>query len=747
MAGLQSPLEAGPSTPNRFVYWAKRLAYSPQVQAVSLCLLVGLPLALLIVLTQTPAWPEVFPAGDDSLTELCVWHALHDVQLTGICSHHCFRNPGPMYFYLLAPLYWLTDYSRASFPVSVGLINLASLLAVLLVIGRMAGRASILAAAVLLVFYVRFLGLGSLVSAWPADVQTLPVLLAVVLFAAVAAGHLGYLPVAILVASLPLQTNVAYIPSLTIAAVLSLLLVSMPRFRSWARIHDAVSGSRRWVVVASLVVLTLLWALPVVREVTQPASDIAQIVDFFARHGSNRTWQDSLLVLAEQLAAFPRFCLTGGRDPAGAGGQTWILVLAAVSQGVLLVLAYGLARRMQRGFDAAVSLLGIALLATFAVSIHRIVGPIVPHMVHWMSIVSVLALFAAIETCTAALATRLGGQSASRWRQAATVLPVANAEKTTVGDRRSRQLAPCAPTMRTWCPVPATILATLIRLTGLALIAVGCALNVRDALDEPARRVAVEFDENSAIPELLAASQKVLQRDRADSCLVRIVDDDTWPVAADLVASLTKAGFHPTVDARWVLMFGPQHAPPETPDGIFLLYRPESGRRWNQKAPWELVAETPQAVLAWHRAGAVPEGDYAASDVEFIASRLDGFSKPERDGNATFRWSNGIQSTLDLELEPGHAYRVVVTVRPFEVPQRQQAVSVLLNDHEITDIRLPHAAFEDHAFTLPADLVTRHNRLTFRYRYAQSPQACNGIDDDRELAVCFARITLRKAGQ
>ena len=704
MPGPQSPPGTDPSPPNRLVSCAGPWPCISTFQVISLCLLVALPLALLIGLTQTPAWPEIFPAGDDALTELSVWHALHDVQLTGICSHHCFRNPGPMYFYLLAPLYWLTGYSRGSFPMSVGLINLASILGVLLVIGRSAGRMSLLGAAVLMAFYVRFLGLGSLVSSWPADVQTLPVLLAVVLFAGVAAGHLRYLPVAILVASLPMQTNVAYIPALVIAAVLAILLVAVPRCRSWAQIHGEASGNRPRVVIVSLAVLAFVWALPVVRELTQPTSDMAQVVDFFARHAANRTWQESLLALAEQLSAFPRFCLTGNRDSLLACDPTWIIVLAAVAQVLLLLAAYGLARRMQRGFDAAVALLGIALLATFAVSIHRIVGPIVPHMVHWMSLVSVLALFAAGETLGAALATRLGDPSATRWRQGAAVLL-------------------------------------------LALLALGCAMNVRDALDEPARRHAEEFDENTAVPELVAAAKNVLRRDGVDACLIRIVDNDTWPVAADLVVRLTKAGYHTSVDVPWLLMFGPQHAPPQSPHGILLLCHANSGRRWQQRAPREVIAQTPQIILIWRRAGVVPDGDYAAADLELIAKSLDGFSKPEGDGDLSFRWSSGIQSSLDLELEPGHAYRVVVTVRPFAVPGRQQAVTVLLNDREIADIRLPHAAFEDHAFALPADLVTRQNTVKFRYRYALSPHACNGADDDRELAVCFAKIAIRKVGK
>ena len=569
---------------------------SPWLHGLALVLLVVFPLALMICLTQTSAWPEVLPAGDDALTELAVWHTLHDVQFTGICSHHCFRNPGPMYFYLLAPLYGLSGFSRGSFPVSVGLINLASLLGVLWVTWRCAGRMMVLGAAVLLTFYIRFLGIGSLVSSWPADVQTLPFLLAVVLFAAVAAGHWNYLPAGVFVASLPAQTNVAYIPALTAVAVVSLAM----GFVGWAsptrptdQRQQRGRGGRHTAcaayILAALALLAIIWMLPLVRELTQPTSDVAQAIGYFAGHAADRkTWAQSLAVLADQFAAFPRFCLTGEGRSATVGGPSWIAALVAGVEAILLAATCVLARRMQRRFDAALALLSLVLLATFLVSIHHIVGPIVVHMVRWMTIVSLLAILAAGGTFAAA--------------KVAGTLRVPSA-------RTAEDGAPGEPAMQTSCPVPASSSTDAggtptpqksHRRTALALAAIlvlGAAMNVRDAVREPARRAAEEFDENTGIPQLAAAAQSILERDGANRCLVRIVDHDVWTTASELVVRLTKAGFHPAVDASWEIMFGPQHAPPEVPDDTLLLCLPETGRRWLGTATAELVGETPGAML------------------------------------------------------------------------------------------------------------------------------------------------------
>ena len=52
--------------------------------------------------------PDRLACGDDGNIELFTWHALHDVQLGSIRTHgNLAEHLGPMYFYLLAPLYGL----------------------------------------------------------------------------------------------------------------------------------------------------------------------------------------------------------------------------------------------------------------------------------------------------------------------------------------------------------------------------------------------------------------------------------------------------------------------------------------------------------------------------------------------------------------------------------------------------------------------------------------------------------------
>jgi hypothetical protein len=449
-----------------------------------------------------------------------------------------------MYFYLLAPLYWLSNCSRASLPAAAGLINLASMLGILAVIGRRMGRCGLLWGAILLSLYVQFLGVGSLVSFWPADAQIMPLLLAVVLFAVAAAGQPWCLPAAAMAASLPAQTNVAHLPALGVVAAAALLLMVL----------QASAGWRRWrlPLLATLGVLALAWALPLVREITQPASDIAGMVSYFAGHGAGHAWGESLLVLAKELAALPLRCLAGRAGANWAVEQTLLVVAVAAAQAVLLPVAYRWARRTGRDFQAAVALLAMLLLAAMVVSVHRIVGPIFVHMTRWMTIAGVLALLVEGDMLWSWLESLPAVGRNPVWRRAGTV-------------------------------------------AAAALLAMVCMLNLKDAWREPARLRIEECDDDNGIEQLADDAQAALRAERARQCRLRIVDHDAWPTAAELAVRLTKAGFFVTVDPQWEMMFGPQHAAAKEPGGVLLV----GSRQARQEPGGRLVGRTPKAMVVW----------------------------------------------------------------------------------------------------------------------------------------------------
>ncbi len=255
---------------------------------------------------------------------------------------------------------------------------------------------------------------------------------------------------------------------------------------------------------------------------------------------------------------------------AGAARYPWLAILASNVQTLLLAVSWFAARRQGRAFDAALALLTLARLVALPVSIHRIVGPVSSHMIHWMTLVSLLSLIVA-----------------GRAIWATVLIPLGRDGKT------SRRI----------------VLST-VGAAGLVVQAVlACAVvaNLRDAWRRPERFRADDFDADNGVVALAEATRAALHADGAGDCLVRIVDHDAWTIAAELVVRLTKAGCRVSVDAEWELSFGPQHARRGPPQGTLLVCKAaaDAGPR---AAPWKLVGRTPAATLFWRPAAAVAEG-------------------------------------------------------------------------------------------------------------------------------------------
>ena len=188
-------------------------------------MLASLPLLVLACLTASGRWPDFVPNGDVATIELDVHHALHATQQTGTYSRYGFRHPGPLAFYLLAPAYWLSGCTYGGLSLGTTLLNLASVLAILLVVYRFGGFAGLLWTALLLVLYLRFLRLRRNVLFLAPLMIILPWGLEVVLLAALAVGRLSYLPAALLVASFLVQTHVGCVVAVAVSVVVSLCSV------------------------------------------------------------------------------------------------------------------------------------------------------------------------------------------------------------------------------------------------------------------------------------------------------------------------------------------------------------------------------------------------------------------------------------------------------------------------------------------------------------------------------------------
>ncbi len=136
---------------------------------------VGVALAPLLVVAAARLAPEVTPAGDLALIESYTIRAAHGSLLVGPYSRFQWHHPGPLYFYILAPVYRLSGQRSGVLPWIAVAINLAALVAVVELARRSANREMALGMAAALGLYVTRVP-GLLASIWNAHVLVLPMI-------------------------------------------------------------------------------------------------------------------------------------------------------------------------------------------------------------------------------------------------------------------------------------------------------------------------------------------------------------------------------------------------------------------------------------------------------------------------------------------------------------------------------------------------------------------------------------------
>ena len=190
---------------------------------------VGLPLVVAALTLRRPHW---YPVLDLAMTEL----RLRDVgtahtPLIGLPGRigpslaEQGSHPGPLSFYLLAPLYRVLGSSAWAMQAATVVLNLAALGASVLMAVRRGGARLGLAVAALLMLLISGYGLTMLTQPWN---PYLPLLWWVVLLLAVwsvACDDLAMLPVAVFAGSFCAQTHVPYLGMAAGLGVLTVLLL------------------------------------------------------------------------------------------------------------------------------------------------------------------------------------------------------------------------------------------------------------------------------------------------------------------------------------------------------------------------------------------------------------------------------------------------------------------------------------------------------------------------------------------
>lgn len=360
--------------------------------------------------------------------------------LVGMQSRFDWSHPGPLLFWTLAPAYRL--FGNTGLLVGAAVLNAAAVVGALFVARRRGGAPMVAIVAVLAAVLVHALGADLLIQIWNPWVPVLPFLLYVLLAWSVAEQDWVALPWLVGIGSFVVQSHVSYTP---IVFGLGLVAGVLGAWRSAkARRHVGPDGridgngrpsAGRWIAVAGIVGV-LLWAAPVIQQVTGNPGNLGAIVESF-RHPRDPSvgWATAFGVVGRELG-FVGPWITG--DETGPFGT--VATASAIPATVLVFATAGLgALAWRRGAHDAgrLALLAAAASGLSVVAVSRITGVLGSYLVRWTWVIaalvwlsvlwslwSLLARPSAINALvTVALVTVAGLVASSAWSASSATAP------------------------------------------------------------------------------------------------------------------------------------------------------------------------------------------------------------------------------------------------------------------------------------------------------------------------------------
>jgi hypothetical protein len=456
--------------------------------------------ALLCVYVARATEPVV-TSEDIAVAEIYTDLATHGQLLLGPYSRFGWHHPGPLYFYLQAPLYAASNREGASLFVGAVAINLTALAILLWTIVRQARPAlAVVVGVACLAFALRAPRL--LASPWTPHVTILPALACLALAAAVASGRTRLLAATALVASFVVQTDLAFVPPLAIVCVLTMGAVLRRAVR------EKVAPVRELVLASCA--SAAVWAPPMVDAVRHRGGNLVALARFFTRPDAPlHSMREALGAWCGGLAGLARadMALAWG-GPLHSEAAVWTVLVACALIVLLAIVAYAAARR-DRVFDAWLATMTLAAALVSLWSLTRVRDDYTDHEVFWLGALGAMAAAVAFSGLTECLPSR-------------------------------------APTIRRWARFAPPIL------IGAALIA--AAFDFASILGME-RRSSGQRD----VPPAVDAIEAHLDREHSRSALVDV--DTAWAQGAPIVLRLRQHHRRVTVSTGSLFIFTDAFAP------------------------------------------------------------------------------------------------------------------------------------------------------------------------------------------
>lgn len=383
-----------------------------RVVLVTLVALLGLPLIVAAVAVRRPHW---YPVLDLAMTEL----RLRDVgtqhtPLIGLPGRigptllEQGSHPGPLSFYLLAPLYRLFGSSPWAMQAATAVLNIVAVAAGLAVARRRGGTRLVVAVAGLMALLMAGYGIAVLIEPWN---PYMPLLWWVVFLLAVwsvACGDVAMLPVVIFAGSFCAQTHVPYL-GLTLGVGAIAVVAAAWAWRRAAAGSDARRQARRWGTVA-LVLAGMLWTPPLVDQAINDPGNLERIYDHLATPTEEPVGWGMGLELALVHLDVVHF-VTGNSGASGSLVDTASEPEGSIVPGLLVLATWAAAAatavRLRHRALVRLHLVIAGGLLVGAVSMSRIFGKVWLYLLQWAWGVAAFLLLAVAWTTLVALRSRL----------------------------------------------------------------------------------------------------------------------------------------------------------------------------------------------------------------------------------------------------------------------------------------------------------------------------------------------------
>jgi hypothetical protein len=360
--------------------------------------IVAAGLGALVLMMRASDVPPIITDSDLAVTELYVELASRGHLDVGPYSRFGWHHPGPLYFYLQAPLYAMWGRGAVSLFLGAALINLVFLTLTVWACTRQRGGVGLGVglAAGLLVFAWRVPML--LASPWTGHVAVVAVVAFITLCSLATAGRRWMLPLALVAGGFVAQTHVSFVPVIAVLGLVTVISVAM---------SPARPGHRAAVLWAALAALVVPWSIPIMEAASNGGGNAADLWTFFVARGEMvhplssalAHWSHGLTMVFHPEPTLP---WGGHLSPVAAA---WTVPLAVTQTAALLVIAAVTRRSGRRLESATATSCGLAALVGLW-SVTRIEGAVLDHEVFWLGALGAVNMGVIVATAIGAAARR-----------------------------------------------------------------------------------------------------------------------------------------------------------------------------------------------------------------------------------------------------------------------------------------------------------------------------------------------------